>query len=768
MNISKKVNDFLSKINGFSINFQLKSKEVSAEITEFISSHPAATTFFKSVLPAFFPQQSLPIIIGYMFLQFLSFNGKKSNLSLGELEKEFKEFEKYIKEIQKELGDVDKYVKECGIDLLEKILVSVNQQNKDKDIDDFFKGLKPTWNIIINSIDIKRKEEDKIISKLRDGKNVLLLGNSGSGKSVLLMRIAYDLRNEYVVFYSTGQVVSEKSIDFIKEFTSEDKSALVIIDNILPYKDRIIDLANRVRSQSLNVNFVLGEQRERFKGKEDFITLNFEEVNLILDEETEREFIMKFSEIKSRVYSEEDINEIVKRAKGVFPVLVLLVSGDSKTLEKSINDIYSIISDIEKPIIKIILFTARYNVEMPKKLLREIFENKMDVSEILNSLREKGLVKIEENDLISSLHLEIAKKILKEKFGVDDIEKNEIVNRLINVKEEGEYYQLFFYIGFRMQYSEDKLSEKMLRKALKINPNDVDARTELGRTLYNLGNNNEAEKEFREAIRINTNIARAHYWFGSLLENLQRYNEAEKEFRDALMVDPNNVYAHQSLGELLLHLQRYNEAEKEFRDALMVDPNYILLHFDLSKLFEKTNLLESIEKIYREAVKIHPNSFRLHFYLGKLLEDSKLYEEAEKEYREAIRIDPNNTYAHSELGALFEKSKRYEEAEKEYREVIRIKPDDALAHYNLGLLLFRANRLEEAEKEYREVIRIKPDYASAFYNLSCLHSILNDKANAVEYLRKAIIIDNKYKELAKNDSDFGNLREEENFKNLLK
>jgi len=695
MQVGKKVNDFL-----IDLYFWGKSKvEVPERIANLVASHPAIATLVTSIVPLLAPQQIVvPVLTGYMFLQFLGGKEKAESLSEKELEEKFDEFKKYLKDISKDLENMKSYVEACGIDYLPRTLNLVNQDNKDKDIEDFLKGLKPTWNVIMNSIDIKRNKENEIIEKLKDNKNVLLLGNSGSGKSVLLKRLAYDLMKDCDVFFSTGTVDSTKAIEFIKEYSSVDKKTIIIIDNILAYKNAVKDLIERVRDIALNVNFVLSEQTEKWQ-EESFSTLNFETVKITLDEETKKQYIGKYSEIKHKTFSREEQEDMISASRDVFPILVLLTSGEGKSLGKAIEDMYKAIEKNEKEIMKAILFSASYDVEIPEELIRSVYND----GEIINNLNGKGLIRIG-NSLISTQHPYIAERILKDKFRLNNADEEGIIDNLIKVEDKKEYFNFFFLLGTRMAEDKKNSAESLLKKAIRINPNDAEAHNNLGNLLDDLKRYDEAEKEFRKALKIKPNFAEAHYNLGNLLVELHHYDEAEKEYREAIRIKPNYSEAYDNLGNLLKDLKRYDEAEREFR----------------------------------EAIRINPNDADTHNNLGSLLMDLKRYDEAEREYRKAIRIKPDDANAYYNLGTLLAQFlHHYDEAEKEFREATRINPADADAYINLGNLLVELHHYDEAEKEYREAIKINPDIAEAHYNLGNLLLIIGRKDEAKQEILKA-------------------------------
>jgi tetratricopeptide (TPR) repeat protein len=284
---------------------------------------------------------------------------------------------------------------------------------------------------------------------------------------------------------------------------------------------------------------------------------------------------------------------------------------------------------------------------------------------------------------------------------------------------------------------------------------------------YYAKNYKKAEEELREAIRINPNYAEAHNNLGILLTELKRYDEAEEEYRKAIKINPKLAEAHNNLGFLLAELKRYEEAEKEYRKAIKINPKPADAHYNLGILLAELKRYEEAEEEYRKAIMINPKLAEAHNNLGILLAELKRYEEAEEEYRKAIMINPNYADAHYNLGILLAELKRYDEAEEEFREAIKINPEDLEAHNGLGNLLVELKRYDEAEKEYRGVMKTNPKEANANYNLACLYSIKRDLENSIKYLKKVIQLDDEYKEKAKEDNDFINIRDTKEFKEIV-
>ncbi|MEO0192752.1 MAG: tetratricopeptide repeat protein [candidate division WOR-3 bacterium] len=94
----------------------------------------------------------------------------------------------------------------------------------------------------------------------------------------------------------------------------------------------------------------------------------------------------------------------------------------------------------------------------------------------------------------------------------------------------------------------------------------------------------EIEKILREAIRENPDDPSAHEALGVFLAESGRLWEAEAEFRKALSLDPNNPQYHYNLGKLLKERKKYKDSEREYREAIRLDPDYADAHFNLANL----------------------------------------------------------------------------------------------------------------------------------------------------------------------------------------
>ncbi len=81
--------------------------------------------------------------------------------------------------------------------------------------------------------------------------------------------------------------------------------------------------------------------------------------------------------------------------------------------------------------------------------------------------------------------------------------------------------------------------------------------------------------------------------------------------------------------------------------------------------------------------------------------------------------------------------------------------------------LYQAREYAEAADRGRELVDAYPQYAALWYNVACCESLAGRPSDAVEHLRQAIDLSERFRAHAKGDSDFDPIRGEPAFKELI-
>jgi Tfp pilus assembly protein PilF len=130
------------------------------------------------------------------------------------------------------------------------------------------------------------------------------------------------------------------------------------------------------------------------------------------------------------------------------------------------------------------------------------------------------------------------------------------------------------------------------QKAVKLDPNNKEARYGLGHILALQGKLVQAEEEFTIATKLDEDYSEAYTYLGQVLEKQERWTEAIAAFRQALT---NPLYATPDLarfhlGRVLAHEGNFQGAMEAFEDALVVNPPNVppaQLHLELGRAYYK-------------------------------------------------------------------------------------------------------------------------------------------------------------------------------------
>lgn len=183
-------------------------------------------------------------------------------------------------------------------------------------------------------------------------------------------------------------------------------------------------------------------------------------------------------------------------------------------------------------------------------------------------------------------------------------------------------------------------------------------------------------------------------------------------------------------------------------------------------LYKTKNYEECIHNL-EKIIKIDHEFKSAWYNKGKVLGDLGRLEEAIKSYDNALEIDEKFKAAWFNKGVVLDDLERVKEAIKCYDKVLEIDEKFKRAWNNKGVALDESGRSEEAIKCYNKALEIDPKYPFPIYNKACFESLRNNKQESIKLLKKAIKLDDSIIERAKSDSDFDNIRDSDEFKELI-
>ena len=80
--------------------------------------------------------------------------------------------------------------------------------------------------------------------------------------------------------------------------------------------------------------------------------------------------------------------------------------------------------------------------------------------------------------------------------------------------------------------------------------------------------------------------------------------------------------------------------------------------------------------------------------------------------------------------------------------------------------LYERGEYAEVADRLRDVVDAHPQYPLLFYNLACCESMIGRTTDAIDHLRRAIEMSERFRPLAQEDSDFDPIRDDPTFQKL--
>ncbi|HUB53292.1 MAG TPA: winged helix-turn-helix domain-containing protein [Terracidiphilus sp.] len=141
-------------------------------------------------------------------------------------------------------------------------------------------------------------------------------------------------------------------------------------------------------------------------------------------------------------------------------------------------------------------------------------------------------------------------------------------------------------------------------QALSLDPSLAEAHAALGFSdWYYRWNLNAAETEFRKAIALEPENVNAHHWYEQMLMTAGRFSEAEQQLHAALDVDPRSPILRVNRAWLYEYEGRFPEAVDQLQQVIAENPNFLPAHYKLWYVYaamgDQTHAAQQFEWVVR-------------------------------------------------------------------------------------------------------------------------------------------------------------------------
>jgi tetratricopeptide (TPR) repeat protein len=317
-------------------------------------------------------------------------------------------------------------------------------------------------------------------------------------------------------------------------------------------------------------------------------------------------------------------------------------------------------------------------------------------------------------------------------------------------------------------------AQRSLEKVTKLQPNNLEAWTQLASIYDRQRDYNNAVTAYRKVVELDPNRAAAHFGLGQILTKLQKGPEGAAALEKAIALDPSNreallalgdayeqarefakaagAYqkyvatnppnawmAHRSLGRCLLETNQFEQAAAAFAEAAKTQPDDNNLIYQMAQAYERGNKLAEAEAAYKKLAELSPKDATNYYsMIMRMYDIGNQPAKAVEAARKVAELNPKNDQYTYYLAALLQKNKSDAEAVEVFKQVLAVNPTSEPAWFGLGVSYYNLKNFKDGAAAFKKNVEVKPDSNLGWLYLGICYMQVKDFNNAVVPLEKAV------------------------------
>lgn len=291
----------------------------------------------------------------------------------------------------------------------------------------------------------------------------------------------------------------------------------------------------------------------------------------------------------------------------------------------------------------------------------------------------------------------------------------------------------------------------------------------LEENFFNLGyfsdDSEFTAKAYQKTIEIRP--GNYHSWnnLGNAYIDLQKYKESIYCYKQAIEINDKFEKAWYNLGATYVDMKQYEKAIPCYEKAIEVKPDFDSW-YSLGLTYTDMKIYEKAIFCFEKAIEINPET-ELWYILGVTYSNLQKHEDAIPYYKKSLEINANNAMVWYNLGITYANLGRDRDALPCFEKAVALNPQFDLVWYNLGIIYVNLGEYEKAIPCFERVVKTKPGFDKALYNIARAYNFMKNRDKTIEYLRKFVALNGKWKRHAYKDRSFEWLWDDDDFLNLV-
>lgn len=296
--------------------------------------------------------------------------------------------------------------------------------------------------------------------------------------------------------------------------------------------------------------------------------------------------------------------------------------------------------------------------------------------------------------------------------------------------------------------------ERIWQKKVDESPKDAEAHANLGVVYQKQKRYTEALAEYQKAESLNPSNINTKINIGTLYQEQKKYDYALNTYNSILQMQPHNANVMVYKAECLKELRRTDDAIAQYKAALNIDPKNATAKAELFELLKDTMPADEVLDFLYKNVQNSPMNADSYYEFAYELHKANKIDDAIVYYIQTIKLDKNKIDAYINLSQAYRQKKNYIDAYDVIQKAMAIEPNNELVkkqfdivakeyaanNYTIASNAFQSGDYQKAIVEY---MKITPATVDSLIGIAASYQSLKNNAQAIEYYKKAMNIDNK-------------------------
>lgn len=265
---------------------------------------------------------------------------------------------------------------------------------------------------------------------------------------------------------------------------------------------------------------------------------------------------------------------------------------------------------------------------------------------------------------------------------------------------------------------------KYYKKAVAVEPSDLNLRLSYAKILDNTGQGDDAIKEYSYVLE------------KSNADNKDILYTLERTFKKKLQDTPSNGNLNANMGAVLQKAGRLDEALTYYKQAESLDPSNINTRINVGTLYQQKEDYRTAIKAYESVLILYPDNISANLYRAQCYDKLGETKIAQEGYKKVMALDPNNDYIKTQMVANAKKTMPTAQF-VEYVNTNMANSDPGSIFYDYALELHKSGKIDDAIYMYNEAIKVIKDNPEIYVNLALAQAQGNDYDSAINTLKTA-------------------------------